>query len=108
MTPGPRRLKARLGDRILRAKLRDENIWKTATTWEDEIRLMKQLTRGPCALDFGPVGRCSSRGWIRYLALDERMRGIFELTPLGRARLEEHAGEQVSDDDEGSACGGLG
>ena len=70
---------------------------------------MKQLTHGPCALDFGPVGRCSSRGWIRYLGLDERMRGIFELTPLGPARLEEHAGgEKVSDDDKGSACGGLG
>ena len=67
---------------------------------EDEIRLMKQLAPGPYALDSGPVGRCSSRGWIRYIGLDERMRGIFELTPLGRARLEEHAGgEKVSDYD---------
>ena len=57
---------------------------------EDEISLMKLLASGPHALDSGPVGSCSSRGWIRYVELDEHSRGIYELTPLGRARLEEN------------------
>ena len=59
---------------------------------ENEILLMNLLAFGPCALDSGPVGRCSSRGWIRFVKLDARSRGIFELTPLGRAQLEEHMG----------------
>jgi len=68
---------------------------------EDEIRLMKLLASGRHALDAGPVGRCSSRGWIRYVELDERGRGIYELTPLGRAWLEEHSsGAQASDEDD--------
>ena len=50
---------------------------------------MKLLASGPYALDAGPVGRCSSRGWIRYVELDERGHGIYELTPFGRAWLEE-------------------
>jgi hypothetical protein len=59
---------------------------------EDEILLMNLLASGPCPLGSGPVGRCSSRGWIRFVKLDARSRGIFELTPLGRAQLEEHMG----------------
>jgi hypothetical protein len=57
---------------------------------ENEILLMNLLAFGPCALDSGPVGRCSSHGWIRFVELDACSRGIYELTPLGRARLEEH------------------
>ena len=53
---------------------------------------MKLLASGPCALDSGPVGRCSRQGWIRFVELDARNRGIYELTPLGRAQLEEHMG----------------
>jgi DNA-binding PadR family transcriptional regulator len=49
---------------------------------------MNLLASGPCPLDSGPVGRWSSRGWIRFVKLDARSRGIFELTPLGRAQLE--------------------
>ena len=56
---------------------------------EDEISLMRLLASGPHALDSGPVGRCSSRGWIRYVESDAHNCGIYELTPLGRARLEE-------------------
>src|SRR5208337_3565263 len=68
---------------------------------EDEIRLMKLLASAPHALDFGPVGRCSSRGWIRHVGFDERSRGIYELTPLGQAWLEGHAsGARASDDDD--------
>ncbi len=59
---------------------------------------MKLLASGSCALDSGPVGRCSSRGWIRYVELDGRGRGIYELTPLGRAQLEAHlSGTLVSE-----------
>ncbi len=50
---------------------------------------MELLASGPCALDSGPVGRCSSRGWIRYIALDESKRGIYALTPSGHAQLDE-------------------
>ena len=57
---------------------------------ENEIELLELLALGPCALDFGPVGRCSSRGWIRYIALDESKRGIYALTPSGHAQLDEH------------------
>jgi len=67
---------------------------------EDEISLMKLLASGPYALDSGPVGRCSSRGWIRYVESDEHNRGIYELTPLGRARLEEHLSGAASASDE--------
>ena len=68
---------------------------------EDEIQLMKLLNSGPCAFDTGPVGRCSNRGWIRYVELDERARGIWELTPLGRTWLEERASRaEVLNDDE--------
>jgi hypothetical protein len=56
----------------------------------DEIKLMKRLASGPGALDSGPVGRCSSRGWLRHVGFDEFGRGIYELTPCGRAQLEEH------------------
>jgi hypothetical protein len=59
---------------------------------EDEIPLMNLLAFGPCALDSGPVGRCSSRGWIRFVELDACSLGIYELTPFGRARLEEQMG----------------
>jgi hypothetical protein len=51
---------------------------------------MKLLVSGSRALDSGPVGRCSSRGWIRYVELDDRNRGTYELTLLGRAQLEAH------------------
>jgi hypothetical protein len=51
---------------------------------------MKLLASGPCALDSGPVGRCSSRGWIRYVGLDESNRGLYELTPLGHTHLDKH------------------
>lgn len=57
---------------------------------EEETALMKLLVSGSRALDSGPVGRCSSRGWIRYVELDDRNRGTYELTPLGRAQLEAH------------------
>jgi hypothetical protein len=68
---------------------------------EDEIRLMKLLASGRHALDSGPVGRCSSRGWIRYAELDERGSGIYELAPLGRAWLDEDehsSGAQASEE----------
>jgi hypothetical protein len=68
---------------------------------EDEINLMKLLASGPHALDSGPVGRCSNRGWIRYVESNEQNRGIYELTPLGRTRLEEHlSSAQASGSDE--------
>jgi hypothetical protein len=67
---------------------------------EDEIRLMKLLASGSCALSSGPVGRCSSRGWIRYVELDDHSRGIYELTPLGRAQLEEHVSGTLASGDE--------
>ena len=57
---------------------------------ENEIKLLELLNLGPCVLDSGPVGRCSNRGWIRYVALDKSMRGIYALTPAGYAQLEEH------------------
>jgi hypothetical protein len=56
----------------------------------DEIKLMKLLAYGSCALDSGPVGRCSSRGWIRFVGLDGSNRGLYELTPLGHVQLDEH------------------
>ena len=56
----------------------------------NEIKLMKRLASGPCALDSGPVGRCSSRGWIWHVEFDELGRGIYELTVSGRAQFEEH------------------
>ncbi len=56
----------------------------------EEIRLMKLLANGPRALDCGPVGRCSNRGWIRFVEFDERGRGIYELTAAGQAWLEDH------------------
>ena len=52
---------------------------------------MHLLALGPRALDFGPVGRCSSRGWIRYVEFDEIGRGVYELTALGRAHVEENS-----------------
>jgi hypothetical protein len=51
---------------------------------------MHLLASGSCALDSGPVGRCSSRGWIRYVEFDEIGRGVYELTALGRAHIEEN------------------
>ena len=57
---------------------------------ENEIRLMELLDSGPCAVDSGPVGRCSNRGWNRYVRLDQSCRGVYELTPLGRTQLEKH------------------
>jgi hypothetical protein len=51
---------------------------------------MKLLAYGPCALDSGPVGRCSSRGWIRYVGPGGSNRGLYELTPLGHVQLDEH------------------
>jgi hypothetical protein len=51
---------------------------------------MHLLASGPCALDSGPVGRCSSRGWIRYVEFDEIGRGVYELTASGRAHIEEN------------------
>jgi hypothetical protein len=59
---------------------------------ENEIKLLELLASGPCALDSGLVGRCSSRGWIRYIALDEFKRGIYALTLSGHAQLDEHRG----------------
>jgi hypothetical protein len=50
---------------------------------------MKLLASGPCALDSGPVGRCSSRGWIRHVGFDEIGRGVYELTASGRALVKE-------------------
>jgi hypothetical protein len=57
----------------------------------DEIKLMRRLASGPCALDSGPVGRCSSRGWIRYIGMGESSDAVYELTASGRAKLEGHA-----------------
>jgi hypothetical protein len=54
-----------------------------------EIELMKLLASGPRALDSGPVGRCSSRGWIRYVGFDEIGRGVYELTASGHALVKE-------------------
>jgi DNA-binding PadR family transcriptional regulator len=51
---------------------------------------MHLLASGPCALDSGPVGRCSSRGWIRCVEFDEIGRGVYELTASGRAHIEEN------------------
>jgi hypothetical protein len=57
---------------------------------ENEIKLIELLASGPCALDSGPVGRCSSRGWIRYIALNESKRGIYALKPSGHTQLDKH------------------
>jgi hypothetical protein len=51
---------------------------------------MKLLVFGSRALDSRPVGRCSSRGWIRYVESDDRSRGTYELKPVGRAQPEAH------------------
>jgi hypothetical protein len=48
---------------------------------------MHLLASGRCALDSGPVGRCSSRGWIGYVKFDEIGRGVYELTASGRGHL---------------------
>ena len=53
---------------------------------------MKQLTPGSRPLYSGPVGRCSSRGWIRYVGLDKHGHGIYELTASGWKQLEESFG----------------
>jgi hypothetical protein len=55
----------------------------------EEIELMELLAPGPCALDSGPVGRCSSRGWIRHVGFDEIGRGVYELTASGHALVRE-------------------
>ena len=64
--------------------------WKIRQPRENEIKLLELLASGPCALDSGPVGRCSSRGWISYIALDESKHGIYALTPSGRIQLDKH------------------
>jgi hypothetical protein len=51
---------------------------------------MERLASGPHALASGPVGRCSSRGWIRYVGMRENSYAVYELTSLGRAKLEEN------------------
>jgi hypothetical protein len=50
---------------------------------------MELLVLGPCALDSGPVGRCSSRGWIRHVEFDDIGRGVYELTASGHALVEQ-------------------
>ena len=58
---------------------------------QGEIELMQLLVQGPRALDSGPVGRCSNRGWIRYVGANEFSHAVYELTALGRACLDEHS-----------------
>ena len=58
---------------------------------------MHLLALGPRALNSGPVGRCSSRGWIRYVEFDEIGRGVYELTALGRTHVEENSIPVVSE-----------
>jgi hypothetical protein len=52
--------------------------------------MLKLLTSGPLALATGPVGRCSSRGWIRYVGMGVGSYAMYELTTLGRVKLEEY------------------
>ena len=56
----------------------------------NEIEILRLLASGPLALASGPVGRCSSRGWIRYVGKGVDLDAIYELTPLGRVKLEEY------------------
>jgi hypothetical protein len=52
---------------------------------------MQLLAQGQLALDSGPVGRCSNRGWIRYVRANEFSHAVYELTALRRACLDEHS-----------------
>jgi hypothetical protein len=56
----------------------------------NEIQILNLLTSGPLALASGPVGRCSSRGWIRYVGMGVDSYPMYELTTLGRVKLEEY------------------
>ena len=59
-----------------------------------EFEILNILTLGPRALASGPVGRCSRRGWIRYVGMGEDSRAVYEITALGQAELEEYETSQ--------------
>ena len=63
---------------------------RTRQPRQNEIELLNRLALGRLPLSSGPVGRCSSRGWIRYVEMNENGCALYELTASGRIRLEEH------------------
>ena len=63
---------------------------RTRQPRQNEIELLNRLALGRLPLSSGPVGRCSSRGWIRYVEMNEKGYALYELTASGRMRLEEH------------------
>ena len=63
---------------------------RTRQPRQNEIELLRRLALGRLPLSSGPVGRCSSRGWIRYVEMNENGCALYELTASGRMRLEEH------------------
>ena len=67
---------------------------RTRQPRQNEIELLSRLALGRLPLSFGPVGRCSNRGWIRFVEMNENCCAVFELTASGRTRLEEHRANQ--------------
>jgi hypothetical protein len=63
--------------------LRDEIPGKVGRPRGRRDRGYETARFGPYALDAGPVGMCSSRGWIRYIKLDEHGRGNLRVNAFG-------------------------
>ena len=58
-------------------------------TWNSEKDEVEEAVERRNEGGNGFFGRCSSRGWIRYVEMNEKGYALYELTASGRMRLEE-------------------